>query len=148
MPEATAEAVADFIYEEIYCNFGAPTELLSDNGTNFTSEIVAHLMTRLATRHRYTTPYHPRTNGKVERLNGMLGTCLTKALMYRPTIEWDEVVQEALFACRIRAHAVSKVSPFVLVYGVEPRIQGNDEEFAMQHIQDDFEANQPNDRPC
>lgn len=140
IPEATAEAVADFLYEEIYCKFGAPKELLSDNGANLTAAITHHINTRMKTRHRYTTPYHPRTNGKVERLNGMLGSCLTKALIDRPTIEWDEVVHEALFACRIRAHSVSKISPFVLVYGMEPRVHGTDDEFKMQHIQDDFEA--------
>src|SRR5271156_790134 len=140
LPEATAEAVADFLYEEIYCKFGAPKELLSDNGTNLTAAITQHINARMKTRHRYTTPYHPRTNGKVERLNGMLGSYLTKALIDRPTIEWDEVIHEACFACRVRAHSVSKISPFVLVYGMEPRIHGTDDEFKMQHIQDDFEA--------
>ena len=87
MPEATAEAVADFIYEEIYYNFDAPTEFLLNNRTNFTSEIVTHLITRLITRHHYMTSYHLRINRKVECFNKILEICLTKALMYHPTIE-------------------------------------------------------------
>lgn len=140
MPEATDEAVADFLYEEIYCQYGAPQEILSDNGTNLTSKMIDFFLTRIKTRHRVTTAYHPRTNGKVERMNGMLGTQLTKKLLYDPVARWDECVHEALFDIRVRCHSATKTSPFTLVYGMEPRVEGTQTEFEDLHMLDDFES--------
>ncbi|PWY96913.1 hypothetical protein BCV70DRAFT_149105, partial [Testicularia cyperi] len=68
------------------------------------------------TRHRLTTAYHPRTNGKVESLN-----VLTKLMVGKSTRLWDLYLREALFAARIRTHATSAKSPFFLTYGVHPR---------------------------
>ncbi|KAG1439896.1 hypothetical protein G6F55_013628 [Rhizopus delemar] len=38
---------------------------------------------------------------------------------------WDEHMDTALFACRVRKHATTGFSPFYLTYGVEPRIPGD-----------------------
>jgi len=53
--------------------YGPPKELLSDNGRNLTGDVMKAYTTLLSTKHRVTTPYHPRTNGKVENFNGLLG---------------------------------------------------------------------------
>jgi hypothetical protein len=126
VPEATEEAIARFLHEDIFINYGAPRELLSDNGPNLLAGAVQHYVKILQTRHRTTTPYHPRTNGKVENLNGLLGRILTKYLMGKPTRLWDEYLPQALFAARVRSHAVAGRSPFYLVYGVNPRIPSDE----------------------
>ena len=38
---AEANTVAEFLYREIVLQFGAPTEILSDRGAQFTSEVLA-----------------------------------------------------------------------------------------------------------
>ena len=40
----------------------------------------------LGTKHRTTTPYHPRTNGKVENFNGFLGVTLIRLILGKPTV--------------------------------------------------------------
>src|SRR5271170_6521951 len=45
--DASDEAVADFLYKEIYCRFGAFRELLSDNGSNLTSRMVDFYLARI-----------------------------------------------------------------------------------------------------
>jgi len=135
--DATDEAVADFLFE-IYCQYGAFKELLSDNGTNLNSAIVEHYLAKVKVKHRTTTPYHPQTNGKVERFNGMLGKILTKMLIGTPPAGWTNYLSAALFACRVRAHSVTGISPFKLVYGIEPRLTGDERDFDTTNLDADF----------
>ncbi|OQD73316.1 hypothetical protein PENANT_c212G08917, partial [Penicillium antarcticum] len=122
VPDATEEAIGQFLFEEIYVQYGAFEELISDNGPNLLAGAVRYFIGRLRAKHRTTTPYHPRTNGKVENFNGLIGRMLTKYLMGKPTRLWDEYLYQALFATRVREHSVTKQSPFFLVYGTTPRI--------------------------
>ena len=126
IPIANQLAIADFIHDEIFLPYGAPKELLSDMGANLLAPAVEHFLRKLGTRHRTTTPYHPRTNGKVERFNGLLGLILTKYLLNKPTKLWDQYLSQALFACRIRTHSTNKYSPFYLLYGRHPNLPSDD----------------------
>ena len=128
VPDATEEALAQFLYRDIYAHYGAFTELISDNGPNLLSGAVRHFLQLIQARHRTTTPYHPRTNGKVENFNGLVGRMLTKYLMGKPTRLWDEYLTQAVFAARVREHTVSKRSPYFLVYGVHPRITSDNDD--------------------
>lgn len=51
--------------------------LLTDNGTAFRGKAMARACRRLGVRHIFTRPYHPQTNGKVER---WIRTALTECL--------------------------------------------------------------------
>ena len=124
VPEATAEAVADFIYEEIVMRFGCPQEILTDRGANFMSTVVKLYMNRIKTNHKFTSAFHPRTNGKCERLNGILKAMLRKYVNGAIHI-WDKFVDTALFAARVRHHRSTGYSPFYLVYGREPLLPGD-----------------------
>lgn len=127
LPEATEEAVAEFLHDDIFTVYGAPAEFLTDNGANLLATSVQYFIKLINAKHRTTTPYHPRTNGKVENLNGLLGRMLTKYCMGKPTRVWDLYLAQALFATRIREHATSGKSPFYLVYGTHPRLPGDTE---------------------
>jgi hypothetical protein len=135
VPEATDEAIAIFLHEEIFVHYGAMAELISDNGPNLLSKVVAHYVQLLKTKHRVTTPHHPRTNGRIERLNGTLGAMLTKMLMGKPTRLWDEYLSQAVLATRVRVHSVSRVSPFELVYGIRPRLP--EDSTLMERVQEE-----------
>ena len=81
---------------------------------------------KIKTIHKGTSPYHPRTNGKVESLNGLIGSMITKYLLGKPTKLWDLYLDQALFACRVRTHSTTHTSPYYLVYGQHPRLLGDD----------------------
>jgi hypothetical protein len=126
LQEATEEELGQFLHDQIFANYGAPMELLSDNGPNLLSGAVRFYLQLMRTKHRTTTPYHPRTNGKVENLNGLLGRMLTKYLMGKPTRAWDLYLTQAIVATRFHEHAVTGYSPFYLVYGIQPRLPGDE----------------------
>ena len=69
---ATAEATSDFIYNEIICRHGCPTYLVSDRGTHFNNKIIEELTKKFEIKHLFSSPYHPQTNGLVERFNRTL----------------------------------------------------------------------------
>lgn len=124
VPIASKEAVADFIYTEIVMNFGAMSEIVTDRGANFTSELVRAYLKRIGTHLKLISAYHPRTNSKAERFNGVIKQMLrkyTNGALHR----WDDFVQAALWACRIRVHSTTGFSPFYLTYGREPRLPGD-----------------------
>eukprot|EP00253_Pinus_taeda_P035092 PITA_35092 len=60
---ATKEKVAKFLRENIFYKFGYPRELVTDQGSQFTSNLVENLLTHHNIKHRTSTPYHPQANG-------------------------------------------------------------------------------------
>ncbi|KAG2190783.1 hypothetical protein INT47_012934, partial [Mucor saturninus] len=124
VPDATGEAIAKFLYEEIVMRFGCPDEILTDRGANFMSKILLHYTDQIKVHHKFTSAFHPRTNGKCERLNGILKQMLRK-YVHGAIHRWDEYLDTALLACRIRKHRTTGFSPFFLTYGREPRLPGD-----------------------
>ena len=140
VPDAKAETIAKFLHDHITMIYGAPREILSDNGQNLTREVMTHYISLLKTKHRVTTPYHPRTNGKVENFNGFLGMTLTRLLTNQPTILWDQYLPQALFAARIRIHVTTKKSPYYLLFGCQPRLPTDDNDPRQLDISEDWET--------
>ena len=66
-PNQTAKTVAKFLYQGYISIFRAPARLLSDQGANFMSSMIDEIYTLLSMKKLWTTPYHPQTNGLVER---------------------------------------------------------------------------------
>ena len=125
IPVATEEAIVEFIYNEIYLHYGAPQEIFTDGGKNLRGGAMQRYLEKIKTLHKRTSPYHPRTNGKVERLNGIISGILGKMLLNKPTKLWDLYLDQALFACHVRTHSTTKTSPFYLLYGQHPHLFGD-----------------------
>ncbi|KAH9244901.1 hypothetical protein BASA81_017660 [Batrachochytrium salamandrivorans] len=124
VPNRDSVTVASFLYE-LMMNYGSPFELFTDRGSSFISEGIREYEKLQRIRHHATTPYHPQTNGMVERMHATMGHAITTLTQGRPD-RWDEYLQQTVFALRVRKHAVTKQSPFYLLYGVHPRLPGDD----------------------
>ena len=66
-PNQTAKTVAKFLYQGYDLIFGAPGRLLSDQGDNIMSSVIDKMCKILGMKKLCTMPYHPQTNGFVER---------------------------------------------------------------------------------
>jgi hypothetical protein len=104
--------------------FGAPYEIITDRANCFSAEIMAEYLQLQQTNHFPSTPYHPQTNGMVERVNGVLGNILTK-LTLGTREKWDEFLPSAVFIINARKHSTTGFSPFFLAYGLHPRLPGD-----------------------
>ncbi|XP_069108215.1 uncharacterized protein, partial [Argopecten irradians] len=109
--ERVAEALVD-----VYSRVGIPREVLTDCGTQFTSELMQEVSRLLSIRQLSTTPYHPMCNGLVERFNGTLKAMLRKMCAERPR-DWDKYLNALLFAYREVPQESLGYSPFELLYG-------------------------------
>jgi hypothetical protein len=118
--EANAKEVATFIYEEIICRHGCPTKILSDRGSHFNNQLIGNLVKRFQIKHKFSTPYHPKTNGLVERFNKTL--CEALAKLTEKGANWDLHIGAVLFAYRNKKHNSTKIKPFYLMYGREAKI--------------------------
>ena len=66
-PSKTTKTVATFLYQGYISIFGAPARLLRDHSANFMSNIISEMCKLLGMKKLCTMPYHPQTNGLVER---------------------------------------------------------------------------------
>jgi hypothetical protein len=121
---ATEQTVGRLIYEQIVAVFGVPDELVTDRGSNFLAGALQEYLKMLKVKHLRTSAYHPRTNGKVESLNGTLGKALAKAVQ-GARHKWDEFLPEALLYLRMRKHKATGKTPYELVYGQVSKIPGD-----------------------
>jgi len=101
---------------EVFTQYGFPDELLSDCGTEFLSELTQIFLLEIQVWQMKTSPYHPQTNGCLERfhrtLKGMLKGCLET---YEG--DWDLLLPWVLFAYREVPVEGLGFSPFELVFG-------------------------------
>ena len=109
--QAVAEALVD-----IYSRVGVPREVLTDNGGQFTSDLMKEVSRLLSIRQMTTTPYHPQCNGLVERFNGTLKAMLRKMCEEKPK-DWDRYINPLLFAYREAVQESTGFSPFELLFG-------------------------------
>jgi hypothetical protein len=101
---------------EMFSRFGIPREILSDMGTQFTSNLMKEVGRLLSMNQLVTTPYHPACNGLVEKFNGTLKSMLRKMCAERPK-DWDRYLPALLFAYREVPQESTGFSPFDLLYG-------------------------------
>jgi len=115
IPDMTAKSVASFFYEDIVCRHGCPKEIVSDNGSAFISKMVESLLEHHQIKHRLISPYHPQSNGLVERFNQTLCKTLAKYVQLLEQ-DWDRFIPSVLFAYRTMQYNTTKYDPFTLVY--------------------------------
>lgn len=112
--------VKSFLLEEIILQFGAPLELVSDNGLCFASRDFMSFLEKFQIKRCPTTTYHPQANGRCERMNGVL-TKLLGNLSREKHAEWDRLVKLALLILKMKTNTVTGMSPFSCLFGISSR---------------------------
>ena len=112
-------AAAKHLYGDFVLRFGLPGKILHDQGGEFGSNLFKELEKFCAITKRRTTPYHPQTNGCVERMNSTLLSML-RTLEEDRKGKWNEYVNKMLHAYNCTTHESTGFSPYFLMFGREP----------------------------
>ena len=102
---------------EMFSTFGLPNEILTDQGSVFCSRLTRACCKLLHIDKLRTSPYHPQSNGSLERWHACLKSMLRKE--GGNLKEWDVTLKYLLLAYRDTPHSVTGFSPFTLMYGRE-----------------------------
>jgi len=116
--DASADAVSRIFLAFWVGPFGVPARLLTDNGSNFTSDLMADLFIVLRIQKIWTSPYHPQTDGSVERFNRTLNNMVSHFVNDRQD-NWDSVLPLLALAYNSTFNTTVNNSPFFLWYGRE-----------------------------
>ncbi|KAJ8417020.1 hypothetical protein AAFF_G00282470 [Aldrovandia affinis] len=117
----TAKQVARKLWDCVFCVYGFPERIYSDQGASFESELVSELLQLSGVAKSHTTTYHPMGNGGTERFNRTLGNML-RALPLRAKQEWPQQIQMQIFAYNATIHETTGYAPFHLMFGRIPRL--------------------------
>lgn len=119
IPSKTAAKVIQTYVDHIYAKFGGSFKILSDNGTEFKNKLFEEIAKTLGVAHKkYTAPYHPASNGRIEGFHNFLKACIAKHVS--KTLEWDQVVPLACAAYNFMPNEHSKESPFFMMFARDP----------------------------
>jgi transposase InsO family protein len=64
--------LAELYMLRIVCLHGVPKKIVSNRGTQFTSKFWGRLHETLDTQLRFSSAYHPQTDGQTKRVNQIL----------------------------------------------------------------------------
>nr|AAP03396.1 putative GAG-POL precursor [Oryza sativa Japonica Group]AAR87204.1 putative GAG-POL precursor [Oryza sativa Japonica Group]ABF98135.1 retrotransposon protein, putative, unclassified [Oryza sativa Japonica Group] len=106
----------------ITTRFGVPNRIITDNGTQFTSELFGDYCEDMGIKLCFASPAHPRSNGQVERANAeILRGLKTKTfnILKKHGDSWIEELPTVLWANRTTPSRATGETPFFLVYGAE-----------------------------
>ncbi|WVZ64002.1 hypothetical protein U9M48_013588 [Paspalum notatum var. saurae] len=103
--------LAELYISRIVCLHGVPKRIISDRGSQFTSRFWEQLHDSLDSKLRFSTAYHPQTDGQTERTNLILEDMLRACAIQYGT-SWDKSLPYTEFSYNNSYQASLKKSPF------------------------------------
>lgn len=119
--EVDARETAKLYLEHVWKLHGLPETIVSDRGTQFTAEFWQSLCDRLEISPRYSTAFHPQTDGQTERFNAVMEQYLRSYVSYQQD-DWLSMLPMAEFAANNHSSETTQVSPFFANTGRHPRM--------------------------
>jgi hypothetical protein len=109
-----ASTCAEVFVQEIIARYGCPLEVVSDNGHSFNGKFY-DCMTQWGIHNLRIAPYHPQSNGLVERCIQTLKRALSRMTGSKSTT-WDRMLGWVLLAYRNSQQKSTGFSPHFLLW--------------------------------
>jgi len=105
----------------IFQRIGIPRVVISDNGSNFVSNLNQIFFQKFGIEARNSTPMHPQGNSLAERLVQNLKKMLHHVIVSDKPRDWDLKLPNLLWALRSLENETTGVTPYEMVYGKQGR---------------------------
>lgn len=119
----TVEEVTDAFVNKVILIYGIPNYIVTDQGTNFMSDMFKKICKLFKIEKIHTAAYHPESNGALERTHKTLVTYL-RCFCDPKTPDWDKWLPFASFTYNTTPHTSTKFSPYEILYGRKCNIPG------------------------
>jgi len=139
----TAQTVVQAFIQKWICTYGVPEHTITDQGSQFESEIFKTLCQTLNIKKQRTTAYRPQTNGILERMHREIkkhlrAIALQNGLHFAKVSEdkdfvddWSSYLDLIKFRLNSSISPATGYSPLQLIFGYQPRLP---EDFAWEFI--------------
>lgn len=108
---------ADEVYinlEQLFLQCNIPKEISSDNGLEFRNNKIASLCSSFNIRQVFGIPYHPQSQGQVERLNATIKTMILSVMNNNKTQKWVDILPNIIYEYNIKYNRSINCSPVSL----------------------------------
>jgi len=112
--------VARAYLENVWKYDGFLEDMVSDRDKTFTGQFFTDLYDYLRIKRSMSTVYRPPSDGQRERINQVIESHLLSYCSYEQN-DWSSMLAMAEYAYNNSKHIATKISPFYVNYGVEPR---------------------------
>lgn len=137
--DQTAETAARTIVDEVCLVFNFPKIIVSDNGPAFIAETFAQMAKILEIKHVKTAPYHPQSNGGIERYHRTLGQYV-RAYVQKQAYNWHKFIPYFTFSYNSTVHSTTGYAPHTLVFGFDIELPVNTKKTRPNYNYDSYHA--------
>jgi transposase InsO family protein/ribosomal protein L21E len=115
----SVDTVAQAFIDNVIKLHGPPLLIISDRDRIFTSSMWRNIFKSLKVELRYSSAYHPQSDGQTERVNQCLETYL-RSMTFQEPKKWMSWLSLAEFWYNTTYHTALQLTPFQALYGFPP----------------------------
>jgi hypothetical protein len=115
----TAPTIQKFFWQNIICRFGVPRELTVDNGKQFDCYTFKEYYKTLGTHAKFSSVYHPQSNGAVERANNLIFSGIKRCLFDQKKGKSADELLKVIWSHNTTVSRAMGFTPFRLRFGTE-----------------------------
>lgn len=119
----TVEEVTDAFVNKVILIYGIPNTIVTDQGSNFMSDVFKRICKLFKIEKINTAAYHPESNGALERTHKTLVTYL-RCFCDPKSFNWNTWLPFACFSYNTTPHSITKFTPYEILYGRRCNIPG------------------------
>ncbi len=114
----SAAQTADLFFHHVWPHFGLPSSIISDRDSRFLSTFWRTLWSLLGCQLRFSTAFHPQTDGQTEVVNRTLVHSLRS--YFSKNKQWDTYLHIIQHSYNRATHSSTGFSPFEVCFGFQP----------------------------